>query len=163
MYDTVLLTLDGSELAEQAIPHAALVAKTMHSRLVVLRILQPLQLQANPAGGEFVDAETYQTLIDSEAEEAKSYIDKQVNLLREQGINAEGIVQLGTAPTSILGVAEDENAKLIVLATRGRSGIVRAVLGSVADHIARHASAPVLLVRAKRDEVGADEKNAPAS
>jgi nucleotide-binding universal stress UspA family protein len=163
MYETILLTLDGSELAEQAIPHAALMAKTMHSRLIVLRILQPLQLQADPAGGEFVDAQTYQTLIDSEAEEAKSYVDNQVELLRQQDINAEGIVQLGTAPTSILGVAEDEHVNLIVLATHGRSGIARAVMGSVADQVSRHATAPVLLVRAKHDEAATDQENAPAS
>lgn len=163
MYDPILLTLDGSELAEQAIPHAATVAKATGSRLIVLRVVPPIILQADPAGGEFIDPGTYQELVDAEMGDAKSYVDGQVDVLRQQGIDSEGVVLLGTPPTAIMEEATERDAKLIVLATHGRSGIARAVLGSVADHLVRHASVPVLLVRAQHDEQSAHEGNTTGS
>ena len=66
---------------------------------------------------------------------------------RAAGVTAEFLVWDGDAGSSIAAAADAEHADLVVVGTRGRSGAERMLLGSVSDHVVRHAACPVLVVR----------------
>lgn len=147
MYNTILLGLDGSQLAEAAIPHAANLAKTFGSKLVIVRAISiviptaPLD-EAPVAYGEVIDAET---------QVAEEYIKAKVGELRAQGLDVEGEDLLGNAGSAIIEAAERWKADLIVMATHGRSGVVRFLLGSIAESVVHDAKVPVLLIRVKEE------------
>ena len=66
---------------------------------------------------------------------------------RRSGVNVAFLVWEGEPGPAIVAAAESEDADLVVVGTRGRSRVERAVLGSVSDHVVRHARCPVLIVR----------------
>jgi nucleotide-binding universal stress UspA family protein len=74
---------------------------------------------------------------------------------RGLGIRATFLVWLGEAGPSIIAAAEAEEADLIVMGTHGRVGVTRLLLGSVSDHVIRHASCPVFIVPPAQDPTGA--------
>jgi nucleotide-binding universal stress UspA family protein len=74
-------------------------------------------------------------------------LDSQVHELCEQGIRAEGVLGIGSAWQNILSVAKELKADVIVLGTHGRSGVMHALLGSVAEKVVRLSPVPVLTVR----------------
>ncbi len=151
MYNTILLTLDGSPLSEQALPHAEAFARGLGSHLLILRAVSPVIMLS-----EFqYSGEAYQAMIDAEFSAAQQYLDSIVQDLRYRGVQAEGICLVGEPATAILDCAAERGAQLIVMATHGRSGLGRFVYGSVADRVLHSATIPVLLVRAKEHEAAA--------
>ena len=84
----------------------------------------------------------------SAKEDARKLIDGFRKRLPEQ-LNALEFVQIGTPLTEIVNAAKDWPADLIVIGSHGRGGLKRALLGSVAEGVMRHAHCPVLVVRAR--------------
>ncbi len=82
-----------------------------------------------------------------EMEAAQSNLNAAAAGFKTSGISFETVIQAGRPSEVILDVAMAEKVDMIAMATHGRSGIQRLLLGSVADRIVRHADAPVLLVR----------------
>ncbi|MFN7972535.1 MAG: universal stress protein [Acidobacteriota bacterium] len=146
MYEAILLPLDGSELSERAIPHAAAVARRFDSRLVVLRVVVPIIGPGDLAYGP--NPYTYQSLLEAETRAAQEYVARKAEELRAQGLRAEGVCRTGEPATSIVDFAAESDAKLVVIATHGRSGVARWVFGSVATRVLQGAQVPVLLIRA---------------
>jgi nucleotide-binding universal stress UspA family protein len=93
--------------------------------------------------------------VDQARLERESHLVDVVREARDGGVTAEFLVWDGDAGSSIAEAAEAEEADLVVVGTRGRSGAERMLLGSVSDHVVRHANCPVLVVRpSKRDDQG---------
>jgi nucleotide-binding universal stress UspA family protein len=95
------------------------------------------------------------TYIDPDWENAviagtREYVDQLVERLRARDVGATGFATLGEVSTTIAQTARDISADVIVMSTRGRTGPARAVLGSVADAVVRHARPPVVLVPQER-------------
>ncbi|HEU4792232.1 MAG TPA: universal stress protein [Nitrolancea sp.] len=122
MIGTVIVPLDGSELAEQAIPFAAAIAKGLGVPLQLLRV---------------VPARTAE-------DEARAYLDQVRDRIDDQ---AQVSIQTGHPAAQIIAAAEAATEPLIIMTTHGRGGIGRLVFGSVADQILRGITAPVLLIR----------------
>lgn len=140
MYKRILVTLDRSEFAEQALVHAVAVAKAFGSTIELLSVV-PLPQAAGPdAGILFIDW-------DGEVAECEAYLAGVVSRLTEEGLKAESEIRRGEVTEEILRHAEEMHADLLVMSTHGRSGLGRWVYGSVADRVLRHAAVPVLLVR----------------
>ncbi len=143
MYNKVVVTLDGSRLAEAVLPHAANLAHAVCSEEVVL-------LRVVEGGG------------DSELRRADAYLQHLAARLANARIDDRTIktcqvpriewavvrASPGKAASSILQFGEDNRADLIMLSTHGRSGIDRWLMGSVAEKVLRGADIPVVLVRA---------------
>lgn len=91
----------------------------------------------------------YETLAGSLSQAAQGIADGVVAKLRAAGFTADALVQLGDARIEILRVAEEWNADLIILGSHGRTGVSRWLLGSVAEHVVRHASCSVEVARHK--------------
>jgi nucleotide-binding universal stress UspA family protein len=76
----------------------------------------------------------------------KGYLIKLSDKLGGEGVNAKVAVAHGKAADEILDYSSENNVDLIIMSTHGRSGIARWAMGSVADKVARHARAPVLII-----------------
>jgi nucleotide-binding universal stress UspA family protein len=140
MYERILLPLDGSAQAEQALSHAAALAAQFKSELTILRVLPPLQDHGTlRKAGE--RAEQISAGI------AQEYLARVADSVRDQGIPVQVAVVEGRPYFEIVNFAEENSIDLIVMTTRGQSGLSRWLLGSVADRVTRGATVPVLLVQ----------------
>src|SRR5690348_12070352 len=136
MLSHVLVPLDGSELAETAVPHALELAQRTDSVLCLLRVVPEVPL--------ILDVPAEIALVATQ--EAGYYLDTVANLLRDQGVPLLLAIRHGSPETKILDYAREVQASMIVMATHNRSGIRRATVGSVTDAVVRRSSCPVLLV-----------------
>lgn len=138
VYRTVLVMLDGSLLAERALPAALALARPLEARLVLVRaaaaeLLLGLELPLEPR---------------RPAAEARAYLARVTADLARRGFVAETVVPLGSPAQAILQEAKRQEADLLVMATHGRGGLGRWVYGSVAEEVLARTSAPLLLVQA---------------
>ncbi|GHG14684.1 universal stress protein UspA [Deinococcus indicus] len=154
----ILVTTDGSELGHGALAHAQALAGAAHAALTVLCV------QADPAVlvGEFA----YVPPVDPEAFAAQAQALRAELQTLAPGARVRVEPAAGrTLLRAILDVVHDEDAALIVMSTHGRSGLGRALLGSVAEAVAHHAPVPVMLVRAGQVPAvwGVTEPDRPAA
>jgi nucleotide-binding universal stress UspA family protein len=146
MFKRILIPLDGSAMAEQALPYAIAQAEQFSALLILLRILEPLPHVRGMSAGD-VDSIKRQT-----REWAQEYLDRLVADIREKGVSVQAAIVEGQPNVSILQFGEKNQVDLIVLCSRGRSGLSRWLMGSVADRVVRGATVPVLLVRTRKEE-----------
>jgi nucleotide-binding universal stress UspA family protein len=150
-FEKILVPLDGSALAETAIPTAVQLAKAQRGTVVLMRAAAAPWL----AGEAVVDA---QVAIVREAEE---YLGALADRLRADGSGeVDTSVWYGAPATSIVDAAKSQRADLIVMTSHGRSGLGRLILGSVAESVLRGTMTPILLVRASGAAVLAPEGKA---
>jgi nucleotide-binding universal stress UspA family protein len=146
VYQRILLPLDGSPLAEQALPHAIAVAEHFEAELILLRVFVPLPRPPTVADAVLREAEQEATKL------VHKYLDRIAADVQERGIRAQLATTVGRAHLQIIQYAETNQVDLIVMSTRGQSGLSRWLMGSVADRVVRGAGVPVLLVRARKEE-----------
>ncbi len=145
MYKHILVPLDGSKLAEQALPHAVAQAEKFGAEVVLLKVLQPLSEPTFSAPAAVRAAEK------ASARLLREYLDGVAARLREQGIAVQVALVEGKPYVEIIRFAEEKEIDLIVMSTRGHSGWSRWLLGSVADRVVRGATVPLLLVHCKQE------------
>ncbi len=144
MFHRILVPLDGSPRAERALPVAARLARFFEGTVVLLRVVSPpTEFVSYPV----VDAEMIQRLIDTDLEEARSYLESIINVSSLVDVHTETNVIVGQAAATILSLVDTHHIDLIVLCSHGYTGMKRWVLGSVAEKVAHHAPVPVLLLR----------------
>lgn len=148
MYKKILVTLDGSKLAESVIPHAQAVAQQFEAEIVLLEVV-PSPVTMAVGHFEHASAEVLESLREAALSIAREYMDAQVAAMKEAGFNVRGEVVEGEPVECILHYAGEWGVDLIAMATHGRSGLGRWVYGSVADRVLRSADHPVLLIRAQ--------------
>ncbi len=142
MFNKILVPLDGSLFAEQALPSAMALARPNHGTLVLMRV------SGHPNTQIFVEGTAMFGLpSDDSAAHCTAYLDQVAQTVREQGVTVKTSVAEGGIAHEILSEAAGINADLIVMTSHGRSGVGRWLLGSVADRVIQQASVPVLLVR----------------
>ena len=146
MYNRILLPLDGSPLAEQALPHTIAIAERFQSELILLQVLIPLPRVPTTTDAAILRAEKATDV------HAREYLESLAVSVEEHGITVQVITLEGRPHFQILQYAETNQADLIVMCSRGQSGLSRWMIGSVADRVMRGADVPVLLVRAQKEE-----------
>ncbi len=143
-YKKIMVTLDGSTLAAQALPHALALAEIHQAELILFRVVQ----EAHPLVGYVqegaLDTQKRQEQVLDEASQALTEI---VNELKLHNLTARSVVEVGLPAETIIDYASKNDVSLIVMSTHGRTGLARWVYGSVADKVLRGAPCPVLLVR----------------
>jgi nucleotide-binding universal stress UspA family protein len=147
MYKRVLLPLDGSPLAEQALPHAIAQAECFGAQLVLLRVVEPILPTET-----VVPREAIRRAEEKTRALTQEYLERIAAQARERDIPVQTVTIEGFPRLQIVQFAEANRIDLIVICTRGRSGLSRWLMGSVADRVVRGASVPVLLVRAANAE-----------
>ena len=142
VYETVVIPLDGSQLARRVLPHALTLARAFDCRIHLVRATgaQPIgQRWDQPALSSTADEDA--DLTPAEA------IAREVDGLRGSGLEVTATVTDGAAADVIVETAEEQAASMIAMTTHGRSGIDRWLLGSVADKVLQMSASPLLLVR----------------
>ncbi len=147
MYQKIMVPLDGSELAECVLPHIETLIKGGGVREVIFaRVVPPFEL--TPVRGEpwFNDEQIVQ--IDAKNKKvAEDYLDQMVSRIDYGKVNVKAEVMTGKAADRLSDYAIKNEVNLIVIATHGRSGVSRWVMGGVSDRIIRSSCVPVLTVR----------------
>ncbi|RME49260.1 MAG: universal stress protein [Chloroflexi bacterium] len=142
----ILVPLDGSELAERALPHATKLAQEKDAEVLLVRAVEPLtDLEF---AGLFASWESPEAVYQHRQTAAQRYLEQVQQDLKVAGVPSSTLVDEGRAADLILDTVEAENADMIVMSTHGRSGLARWVYGSVADKVLRNATCPLLLIRA---------------
>jgi len=143
MYRSILVPLDGSSFAEQALPLAAAIARKSKARLLLVTVCAPLA-EAYVEGMYFSTAE----LEDDLAARYGSYLRAAADDLRlKADVPVETAVLRGEVAATLCEHVGGGNADLVVMATHGRGPLGRFWLGSVADEMLRLSPVPLLLVR----------------
>ncbi len=145
MYRKILVPLDGSELAECALPHVESIAMGCQSvEVVLLRVIEPMRLP-----GDYVISDKDRERIESNYKsDARDYLGRMVDELGGRGLSVGSDIVSGKVADSIVDYANRHGVDIIIMATHGRSGVSRWTLGSVADKVIHYAGVPVLMVRA---------------
>jgi nucleotide-binding universal stress UspA family protein len=141
--ETILLATDGSAASEGASGEAIDLAVQVGARLLVVSVLgassRPSEASAETAGP--ADSR------DSLTNKAQAIVQR----AKAAGADATFLVWDGDPGEAIVAAADSENADLIVVGSHGRSGVSRFLIGSVSDHVVRHAHCPVMVVRGKTE------------
>jgi nucleotide-binding universal stress UspA family protein len=148
MYEKILVPLDGSKLAEQAIPYATELCKGATEVTLFQVVHLPLPLAAPD-----VNIAVPMPNLNELQQEALDYLEGLAAPLREDGVNVKtATLERDVVAEAIVDYAESNKIDLIVMTTHGRSGFSRLVFGSVAESVVRHAPCPVLLIRSKENQ-----------
>lgn len=142
----ILVPLDGSPLAEEALKPAAALARALDAEITLIQVVRPVQLAENmvfPFPSSFDEEITA-----LERRQAQDYLDDMIEGLQEEGIRASGVAVVGWSTVQcILDAARPGRVAFVVVATHGRGGLSRLALGSVADKLVRGADVPVMVCR----------------
>ncbi len=142
MYKRVLVTLDGSALAEAILPFITEIAGPLDMDVVLMRVVQPIPPQ-------IVEGTRHVVLEDVEARlaEAREYLHSLTAGLAARGVRVSTEVRHGNTITEIIDCAKTGGADLIAMTTHGRGGLGRVLFGSIAEAVLRQAEIPVFLLR----------------
>jgi nucleotide-binding universal stress UspA family protein len=142
----ILVPLDGSSLAEEALEPAGALARLWNAELSLLQVVVPVVVSYDAA---VVTTNAYdEELTELCRKDAQDYMDSAAERLREQGLKASGAAMVNwNVAETILSAARSDEVGMIVIASHGRSGLRRFVLGSVADKLVRGGDTPVLVHR----------------
>jgi nucleotide-binding universal stress UspA family protein len=148
MYTRMLIPLDGSKLAENVLPYARTLAKTLDLRIELLSVVDTMDFAKTTHAGHVRD---FDPIIEAAVREGEQYLENVARSFTGKTVD-NCVVEQGQADQIIIEKAARDKETLIGMATRGRSGIHRWLMGSVAEKVLRGATNPLLLVRG--DEEG---------
>ena len=148
MFKRILVAVDGSSTANQALQEAIKLAKEMQAQLRIVHVIDTVNLNLDT---EFPNPPEISDAITRSEEEI---LRKAETVASKAGIGAEShLIKIDTLsqriPEMIVKDAEDWSADVIVICTHGRRGLSHLFLGSVAEGVMRVATKPVLLIRGK--------------
>jgi nucleotide-binding universal stress UspA family protein len=147
MFQQIMVPLDGSELAERALPCAARLGVATGA---TLHLVHAVELVPPPTVGfalAYMPGRIHGNLVAQETQQATAYLDKMRERVAATGAHVRTEQMLGDVTAILLDYERDAGIDLVVMCSHGRTGLTRFVLGSVAEHLLRHGTAPVLLVR----------------
>lgn len=159
VYNRILVTLDGSLLAERALEPAMLIAQATGAELTLLRVITPIELWA-----PFVEIEpAFEVAQERHERETSVYLEEVRDRLLEgdEALNIRTVVLRGPVAETITDYALENGADLIVISSHGRSGISRWIYGSVAEKVLRGARCCSTLV--VRDDQARRERRQKAA
>ena len=150
MYKKILVPLDGSKLAECALPHVEELAKGCGTEKVILVSVtervqgyRAFEEPSQPLGQQLVPE-----AFGKKEEQAQRYLGRIAKAMKAKGVKVGTEVLFGDPAEEIVIYAKHPGCDIIVMSSHGRSGISRWTHGSVADKVFRHSPVPVLMVRA---------------
>ncbi|MFO7772408.1 MAG: universal stress protein [Dehalococcoidia bacterium] len=150
MFNRILVPLDGSKLAECALPYVEALAKGCDTeKLILVSVTERVQgYRAFDDPGEPLGQRLVPQAFGKKERQAQRYLDRIAKALQAKGIKVDTEVLLGNPAEEIVIYAKHPGCDIIIMSSHGRSGPSRWVHGSVADKVFRASSVPVLMVRA---------------
>ncbi len=152
MFTNILVALDGSELAEQALPMAQDIARSSNATIHLIQVVsrQP-ELEAARGGDTSIQAveltrDLAHQLVEARLSRGREYLEGIAGQLQSEGFEAETAIQEGAAVENIVDYSREHGIDLVVMSTHGYGGVKRLVLGSVTDRVIRSCEVPVLVL-----------------
>ena len=145
MFKRILIALDGSTMAEKALSTALVLAEQFGSELFLFRVVIPLPIsyRAGAASAAAIELAEREAVL-----EAADYLDGLAAGIKEKGFGVRVATRLGNPSKDIIEFAEQNQIDMLVMCTRGQTGLARWLLGSVTDHVVRSSPVPVVVVPA---------------
>jgi nucleotide-binding universal stress UspA family protein len=141
MYEKALVPLDGSELAECALPHVMnLVKKGVAEEVILLDVVEIPSVLLE-------EGFDYYTFKNAQLSRAQKYLSDLESKLSAEGVKVKVEVLEGNTAQSIIEYSKENAVNIIVLATHGYTGMKQLMFGSVALRVLHDAHVPVLLIR----------------
>jgi len=148
VFNKILVCLDGSKTAEQILPYVEAQATQFVSTVALLQVVTISGPALAGAGAAPLPGEIIVEQLKVEEEDATKYLNGIAESLEAKGIETEVVVKQGVQiGEEIINYARQNSIDLIAIATHGRTGIGRAVFGSIADHLLHHSSLPMLVIK----------------
>jgi nucleotide-binding universal stress UspA family protein len=142
----ILVPTDLSEYADYALDYAIALAQKLQARLTLLHIIHLTPL----AMGDIGVSGLVPYLEEMEAD-AQQRMQALLNRVQQEGLQGETAVVQGVPFQTIVDMAGNEDVDMIVMGTHGRTGLIHALMGSVAEKVVRLAPCPVLVTRGKTE------------
>lgn len=136
--------MDGSSYAQKALQHALDITKRYGSELVLVHVVTRRVYAITPSEAGILAGTA---IVRDLEEEGKEILRKSGEAAKAQGVEARTRLLEGVPAEEILKAATDEKVDLIVMGSRGLSGVKAFLLGSVSDKVSHHAKCPILIVR----------------
>jgi nucleotide-binding universal stress UspA family protein len=147
MYSRILVATDGSNLSEKAVNSAIAMAALCKAELVVLKVVENYP-QSYFEGGISMQPDEIKRIEQQWMDEGQSVVDGVKKDATAKGVSTTAmIVRSDVVSDAILNAASTLRCDLIVMASHGRRGIKRLLLGSETQHVLTHASIPVLVLK----------------
>jgi nucleotide-binding universal stress UspA family protein len=147
MYKRILVTTDGSKLSKSAVTQAIGLAQSCKAELVVLQVVPPYPISYFE-GGIVLDVEEIKRIEAQWADNGQAIVDAVKKTAAAKGINTKAVVsKSGVVSNAIIATAKKHGCDLIVMASHGRRGIKRLLLGSETNQVLTHTTTAVLVVR----------------
>jgi nucleotide-binding universal stress UspA family protein len=145
MFKSILLPTDGSPLSEKATAIAVEFALLNQAGIVAICVIQPLPFPSMGDSGAVLDAGQFETQMQSAA---KRNIDKVATAAHAAGVPFQGVITLSPSPyEEIVETAGKYHCDIIIMASHGRSGLNRLLLGSETQKVLAHTTLPVMVLR----------------
>jgi nucleotide-binding universal stress UspA family protein len=144
MFRNILVAIDGSPDADQALADAIDLASSEHARLTIFSAVPvpPPFAYATPGGSALADV----------AEQSEKETEAIINRARDQvpeGVSATTVMKVEPAKPALLEQIEGGDYDLVVMGSRGRGAVRSALLGSVSHHVLHHSRVPILITHAR--------------
>jgi nucleotide-binding universal stress UspA family protein len=141
----IVVPVDGSPMAEAALPLAETLAAHCQVPLVLLRVVETVSLSFADSTG--IGFASYPQVLESLQEAAESYLQQLTTTMGSKGFSVQTEAPVGLPADLIVGYAHEHPGSLVVMTTHGRTGLAGFVLGSVARRVVQHGNTPTLVVR----------------
>jgi nucleotide-binding universal stress UspA family protein len=145
----ILVPIDFSRDAEDAINMAISLAKELGARITLMHVIHDVYVGVGEMAAA-LPASYYEEIEEDVKREVQTYLSKVV----EAGLQGDSIVVHGVPFQSILDTIADQHIDLVIMGTHGRTGLKHVLLGSVAEKVIRMATCPVMVTRPERHENG---------
>lgn len=152
MFDSILVPLDGSQLAECVLPHITAIAQSFDAEVTLLRVLEKKQTSASAQLFDLLNWQIKKT-------EATLYLENTRARLRTSELRARAIVLEGLVAEEITEYVQKQGMKLIILSSHGQGGLTQWGLSSITQKIILSAPTSVLLVRAHQPGIHANKSS----
>ena len=147
MYARILIATDGSPLSDKAVDHGLALAALSGATVVALKVV-PRYPRSYFEGGMSVDLNDAKRIEAQWADEAQAMVDKVKAEGGAQGVTVKAVVaKSDLVAEAVISAAKKHKCDLIVMASHGRKGIKRLLLGSETQHVLTHSHIPVLVLR----------------
>ncbi|HFC8501584.1 TPA: universal stress protein [Neisseria oralis] len=153
MYKHLVVAVDGSETALNALKHAADLASSVQARLSLVHVANPAEYMA--LAPEFLQHESYEAAAVAQGNEVLDFAEKTAagygvtDVVKHLLVANKGAREMAQ---DLVDYADENGADLLVLGTHGRTGLMHLLMGSFAETVMRQSHLPLLIIRSKAEE-----------
>ena len=147
MYQRILVATDGSTLSKKAVTHAISLAALCGAELVALKVV-PRYPQSYFEGGIAMQPDEVKRVEKQWADEGQAVVDAVKKSAAAKGVTTKAItIKSDVVSDALIAAVKKHDCDLIIMASHGRKGIKRLLLGSETQHVLTHATVPVLVLK----------------